>query len=192
MKQDAALAEQQAAEQAAAQNLFDFGVGVLRGISSSLTFGYVGGPTASDSDASTAGQLTGSGIAGTSGGLLQNAGTGAVGLGLVAEAPSAGTSTAVVATGAVAVVAGTALQAGAATNIANILSKSSAGKMQREVERSQAPKGVDRVDKGRGPYEKDHVHFNDGSARNSDGTWKHGSSNLSNTVKDWLNKHGWN
>lgn len=37
-------------------------------------------------------------------------------------------------------------------------------------------RGVDRVDKGRGPFEKDHVHFGDGErspALNHDGTWKH-------------------
>lgn len=111
-----------------------------------MTFGYVGGPSPNDSDASTAGQITGTGIAGASGGLLQNAGTGAMGLGLVAEVPSAGTSTAVVATGAAAAAAGTTLEAGAAANMANILAKSSAGKMQKEVERGQAPDSVKRVD----------------------------------------------
>jgi hypothetical protein len=175
-----------------AQNLLDFGVGVLQGIASSMSFGYVGGPSANDSDASIAGQITGTGIAGASGGLLQDAGTGAMGLGLVAEVPSAGTSTAVVAGGAAAAAAGTTLEAGAAANMANILAKSSAGKMQKEVERGQAPDSVKRVDKGRGPYEQDHVHFHDGSARNQDGTWKHGFSDLSNKVMNWLNGHGWN
>lgn len=69
---------------------------------------------------------------------------------------------------------------------------SSAGKMQKEVERGQAPKGVDRVDKGNANLgEKDHVHFDDGSALNSDGTWKHGSRNLKNDEKDWLTGHEW-
>ena len=64
--------------------------------------------------------------------------------------------------------------------------------MQKEVERGQAPKSVDSVHKGLIPNEKDHVHFTDGSARNQDGTWKHGFSDISNKVKDWLGKHGWN
>ena len=69
---------------------------------------------------------------------------------------------------------------------------SSAGKMQKEVERGQAPKDVERVDKGRGQHEQDHVHLTDGSARNQDGSWKHGVSDLSRKVTDWLGRHGWN
>jgi hypothetical protein len=89
--------------------------------------------------------------------------------------------------------------AGGAKNVAAVAMSaaskpSSAGKMQKEVEKGQAPKSVDRVDKGRGPHEQDHVHFNDKneSARNQDGSWKHAGTDLSNQVKGWLNKHGWN
>jgi len=70
--------------------------------------------------------------------------------------------------------------------------------MQKQVERGQAPtkgpKGVDRVDKGRGPNEKDHVHLKDGRALNSDGTWKHGSgstSSIPRKVRNWLKRNGW-
>lgn len=157
-----------------------------------MSFGSVGGPSSSDSEASTAGQILGSGIAGASGELLRDAGIGTTGVGLVAEVPSVGTSTVVVGAGVAATAAGTTLEAGAAANMANILAKSSAGKMQKEVERGQAPKDVKNVHKGVGPYEKDHVHFKDGSARNQDGTWKHGFSDLSNKVMSWLNGHGWN
>lgn len=69
--------------------------------------------------------------------------------------------------------------------------QSSAGKMQKEVEKGQAPKSVDRVDKGRGPHEQDHTHFTDGHALNKDGTWKHGGRDLSKQEGKWLNKHGW-
>ena len=72
--------------------------------------------------------------------------------------------------------------------------KSSAGDMQKQVEKGKAPNSVDRVDKGRGSFEKDHVHFkgkNGGSALNSDGTWKHGSKELTNAEKKWLQKNGW-
>lgn len=70
--------------------------------------------------------------------------------------------------------------------------RSSAGAMQKEVERGQAPGSIDRVDKGRGPFEKDHIHFKSGEALNYDGTWKHGSKTLSNREKNWIHdKHGW-
>lgn len=72
--------------------------------------------------------------------------------------------------------------------------RSRPGKMNMEVKRGQAPKGVSRVDKGYGPSEKDHVHFGRGEgspALNHDGTWKHGAIRLSNGIKEWLRRHGW-
>jgi len=71
----------------------DFGVGVLRGIASSVSFGYYGAPKSTDSGASVAGQLTGTGIVGTTGEVTRDAGAGTAAVGLVAEVPSAGTST---------------------------------------------------------------------------------------------------
>lgn len=68
---------------------------------------------------------------------------------------------------------------------------SSAGGMQKQVERGQAPRSVDRVDRARRPHEKDQVHFKDGSALNRDGTWKHGGRALTNAEKDWLFENGW-
>ena len=52
--------------------------------------------------------------------------------------------------------------------------------MNDKAKRGQAPQDVDRVDKGRGDFEKDHVHFKDGSALNNDGTWKHRKRDLTN------------
>ena len=46
--------------------------------------------------------------------------------------------------------------------------------MQRQVEKGQAPKGVDRVDKAEPniPNSKPHIHFGeDEAALNQDGTW---------------------
>lgn len=63
--------------------------------------------------------------------------------------------------------------------------------MNDEAKRGQAPQDVDRVDKGRGDFEKDHVHFKDGSALNNDGTWKHRKRDLTNKEKKWLDKHNW-
>ena len=74
---------------------------------------------------------------------------------------------------------------------ADLSKASSTGKLQGEIERGRAPKGIDRADKGRGPFEQDHVHFDNGAALNKDGTWKHGSANLNAAQKDWLQSHGW-
>jgi hypothetical protein len=68
---------------------------------------------------------------------------------------------------------------------------STAGNMQKQVERGQAPKSIDRVDRARSPYEKDQVHFQDGNALNKDGSWKHGGRSLTNSEKKWLVKNGW-
>ena len=66
---------------------------------------------------------------------------------------------------------------------------SSAGNMQRQVERGQAPREIDRVDQGRGPFEKDHVELRDGRALNRDGTWKHGCGgpeSMPSSVNEWI------
>ena len=68
---------------------------------------------------------------------------------------------------------------------------SSAGEMQKEVERGQAPRGIKSVDKGRVPFEKDNAHTDDGRALNNDGTWKHGDGDVSKKIKKWLGDHGW-
>ena len=99
----------------------DFGVGVLRGIASSVSFGYFGAPKSTDSAASIAGELTGTGIVGATGEITKDAGTGTAAVGLVAEAPSLGTSTVVVGAGGLGIVAGTTLEAGAAANVARIV-----------------------------------------------------------------------
>lgn len=49
----------------------------------------------------------------------------------------------------------------------------SASQMQRQVEKGQAPKTVVRVDKAHNPNvqnQKPHVHFDEGTALNNDGT----------------------
>jgi RHS repeat-associated protein len=69
--------------------------------------------------------------------------------------------------------------------------RNKAGELQRQVEKGQAPDSVDRVDKGTGPHEKEHVHFKDDHALNYDGTWKHGGRRVSNREKAWLEGNGW-
>jgi len=177
----------------------DYAMGVAKGVTSSVTFGLVGAPSSHDSTASLSGQLTGSlAVTHISATTLEGSGTAALG-GLVAAPETGGTSLAVSAGAGVTALVSSATLAGGAKNVAAVAMSaaskpSSAGKMQKEVEKGQAPKSVDRVDKGRGPHEQDHVHFNDKneSARNQDGSWKHAGTDLSNQVKGWLNKHGWN
>ena len=74
-------------------------------------------------------------------------------------------------------------------------SKSSPQEMQNQVKKGKAPKSIDRVDKGKGVFEKNHVHFkgkrNEQAALNQDGTWKHGHKNLTNAEKEWLVENGW-
>ena len=65
------------------------------------------------------------------------------------------------------------------------------GKIQKEIERgNNVPKEIDRADPARHPYEKPHIHLKNGTARNYDGTIKHGTSKLPKAVKEWLNKFG--
>jgi hypothetical protein len=75
--------------------------------------------------------------------------------------------------------------------VSNAPLQTSAGQMQKQVERGQAPSSVVRVDKGRGEHEQDHVHLQGGSALNRDGSWKHGVTELTNAVKGWLQGHEW-
>jgi len=100
---------------------FDFSFGIVRGAASSISFGSMGSPQSSDTDASRLGQIVGSGMVGAVGEITSDAGKGAVALGLAGELPSAGTSTSLVVVGAGAMVVGTAAEAGAAANLAKIV-----------------------------------------------------------------------
>lgn len=48
-----------------------------------------------------------------------------------------------------------------------------------------------RVDTGKVTGEQTHVHFDEGSALNMDGTWKHGGTEITNRQADWLGGNGW-
>jgi hypothetical protein len=74
---------------------------------------------------------------------------------------------------------------------------SSASKMQTEVQRGQAPRGVERVDRGNPniPGNQDHAHITGQRATlNRDGTWGHGNDTgtLTSAQRDWFRSHGWN
>ncbi len=60
-----------------------------------------------------------------------------------------------------------------------------------EIRRGLAPDGIERVDTPKVPGEKFHVHFDDGSALNVEGTWKHGSRLLNRAQREWLIENGW-
>ena len=70
--------------------------------------------------------------------------------------------------------------------------QSSPGKMQKEVERGQAPKNVKSVHNPSNG--KPHIHFKDGTSMNNDGT-PHDKGNgipkLTKETKKWLEKHNW-
>jgi len=68
------------------------------------------------------------------------------------------------------------------------------GNLQKQVERDQAPRGVDRVDKPHVDGQKPHVHFEDGTSLNNDGTihdLHKGIPDPSNKIIDWLINNGW-
>ena len=67
----------------------------------------------------------------------------------------------------------------------------SVNQMNRQILRGGAPRGINRVDVGKVRGEQDNVHFDDGTALNRDGTWKHGEGNLTNAQKEWLLRAGW-
>jgi hypothetical protein len=67
----------------------------------------------------------------------------------------------------------------------------SPNQMDRAIQRGQAPRGFMRVDPPRVPGEQYNIHFDDGSALNMDGTWKHGGQVLTRAQAEWLAENGW-
>ena len=67
----------------------------------------------------------------------------------------------------------------------------SINQLKKLVEKGKAPKSINRFEKG-GVYkgEKPHVHFNNVSALNIDGTWKEGFKILTNAEKEFLKNNG--
>jgi hypothetical protein len=63
--------------------------------------------------------------------------------------------------------------------------------MNQAILRGKAPAGLRRVDRGKIPGEQTHIHFDDGSALNMDGTWKHGGTTLTKAQAKWLGANGW-
>jgi len=66
--------------------------------------------------------------------------------------------------------------------------------MQQEVQRGQAPRDVERVDRGHVPGQEPHVHYADGTSSNQSGgvhDAHRGTPNPSKATIEWLRSHGW-
>jgi hypothetical protein len=74
---------------------------------------------------------------------------------------------------------------------------SSPGRMQLEVNRGQAPRGIEHVDAAHNPSvpnQEPHVHFCDGTSCNQSGTIhdkRRGVPNITKEIAEWLTNHGW-
>ncbi|MGZ8908007.1 MAG: RHS repeat-associated core domain-containing protein, partial [Methylobacter sp.] len=68
----------------------------------------------------------------------------------------------------------------------------SPNQLNKQIKKGLAPKGIDRIDTGKVKGEQTHAHFDNGAALNQDGGWKHGSSELTNAQRSWLQSNGWN
>lgn len=70
--------------------------------------------------------------------------------------------------------------------------------MQNQVNKGQAPKGVDRVDPADPniPDSQAHIHFGENEAAlNQDDTWHDAGKphpNITNKIAEWITKNGWN
>jgi hypothetical protein len=67
----------------------------------------------------------------------------------------------------------------------------SCNQMNKQIQRGQAPRSVQRVDRGKVTGEQDHIHFTDDSALNKDGSWKHGGRELTSAEAEWVQSWGW-
>ncbi len=68
---------------------------------------------------------------------------------------------------------------------------SSPNKMNQEVKKGQAPDGVTHVDDAHVPGDQPHIHFDDDTSQNQDGTPHHGDPSPTRAQERWLIKHGW-
>ena len=71
--------------------------------------------------------------------------------------------------------------------------KLSPNQMTQMIKKGNAPNGFTRVDVGKVKGEQTHIHFDNGSALNKDGTWKHtdGGTGITNKQRKWLEENDW-
>ena len=139
----------------------------------------------------------GAGIGGTVGGALAST----TGAGALAGVPVMVVSGSAIAAGSVELAQGVGVVYSSLGNLGKDLSEfrttkkiTSPNQMQSQVEKGQAPKNVDRVDKSDPLYSKPHVHFKDGTSITIDGEIHdshNGKPKLSREVLDWLHINGW-
>jgi hypothetical protein len=67
----------------------------------------------------------------------------------------------------------------------------SVNQVQNLIKTNQAPKSIIRADKGKIFKEEDHIHFDDGSALNTDGTWRHGNRTLTKSEVKFIIEINW-
>ncbi len=103
------------------QYAVDFGMGAVRGVVSSASFGLVGAPKASDSQASLLGQSYGTAVEGLVGAGVMSKGAGDAGVGLIAAPETGGASLALTVEGGIEIGVGSVMQAGAAKNAGAII-----------------------------------------------------------------------
>lgn len=76
--------------------------------------------------------------------------------------------------------------------------RTSQNQMRNQVNKDQAPKGVDRVDPAdlNIPDSQAHIHFGENEAAlNQDGTWHDAGKphpNITNKIAEWITKNRWN
>ena len=99
----------------------DYGVGIIWGVASSLTFGLVGAPQTDDSIASRAGQLSGTAAVVADDDAAFGTGVGGVGLGLATAPESGGASLTITGGGALLATGGAYAAPGGAWNLAKLV-----------------------------------------------------------------------
>ncbi len=128
-------------------------------------------------------------------------GIAATGVGAPEGAGVASVGGAMVATGALQSACGSVLMANSATNQAKGYSRGGTkangnqpktiNQLRQDVYKGKAPKGIKDFHSPKIKGEQEHVHFDDGTALNKDGTWKHGKGQLTNEQKTYLKENGW-
>ena len=142
------------------------------------------------------------------GGALATAGVevtaSTAGAGVVVGGPAVAAGAEIAAAGAATAVTGTMLvmnssknksdgyERGKNTSTDNSSKKKSGNQLQRDISKGRAPKSFKGIHKGKYKGEQTHVHFDDGSALNYDGTWKHGGRELTKAEQEFLNNYDWN
>ena len=142
------------------------------------------------------GALAGTGVAATTTGVLAPAGAAAVAGGAVIAVAGAAvvtSATANITAGDPNIHFSTADQ-GSRGDSPQSQKPTSPNQMNKQVERGQAPKGVQRVDNPDAQYAEPHVHFDDGTSITQSGKIHdagHGTPRLTNAIIDWLHNNGW-